>query len=173
MTSPAAQWGPRSSLDRVKNALADAIDKDRGDTFTARCPCHDDSTASLSVTWRAGDASRGGLVLLNCHGCSASALDIAEAVDLSPTDLWDDPPPKRSSQDASERIGRSAQARRAGQRRSKQGRLPAQLISTPKAPCQLDAGGVHTRNASGLAEDYEQLAREILQRLSEIDREAA
>lgn len=38
---------------------------------------------------------------------------------------------------------------------------------------QLDAGGVHTRNASGLAEDYEQLAREILQRLSEIDREAA
>lgn len=136
MTSPAAQWGPRSSLDRVKNALADAIDKDRGDTFTARCPCHDDSTASLSVTWRAGDASRGGLVLLNCHGCSASALDIAEAVDLSPTDLWDDPPPKRSSQDASERIGRSAQARRAGQRRSKQGRLPAQLISTPKAPSE-------------------------------------
>lgn len=37
----------------------------------------------------------------------------------------------------------------------------------------VDPGSVHTRNASGLAEDYEQLAREILQRLAQIDREVA
>ncbi|MDZ4232440.1 MAG: telomere-binding protein, partial [Dietzia sp.] len=136
MTASASHWGQRSSLDRNRDALSDQIDTDRGDSFTAHCPCHDDSTASLSVTWRAGDAARGGLVLMNCHGCGATAMEIAEAVDLSATDLFDDPPPKRQSQDASERVGRSAQARRAGQRRSKQGRLPALLFPKPKAPSE-------------------------------------
>jgi len=136
VTASEAQWGPRSSLERIRNALSDLIDNDRGDSFTAHCPCHDDSTASLSVTWRAGDAARGGLVLMNCHGCGASAVEIAEAVALKAADLFDDPPPKRQGQDPSERVGRSAQARRAGQRRSKQGRLPSLLFPKPKAPSE-------------------------------------
>lgn len=63
-------------------------------------------------------------------------MEIAEAVDLAATDLFDDPPPKRQGQEASERVGRSAQARRAGQRRSKQGRLPSQLFPKPQAPSE-------------------------------------
>lgn len=61
--------------------------------WMARCPAHDDGTASLSVA-RGSD----GRVLLNCHaGCKAE--DVAGALSLKLSDLFVDEP-KRSEPDA-------------------------------------------------------------------------
>ena len=97
----------------------------------AQCPVHDDHTASLSVTWSEGSGERGGLVLLNCHGCHAPAAEIADALDLSMAELFDEPPAKPERRD---RVGRSPQARRSGARRGKLGRIPKSLLPVVRAP---------------------------------------
>lgn len=56
--------------------------KEARNGWMARCPCHDDSTPSLSVT------ARNGKVLLHCHaGCSVER--IVAALGLSMTDLFE------------------------------------------------------------------------------------
>lgn len=134
MTSPSTRWGPRSSIDRVRDALADRVRNERGDSLQALCPCHDDSTASLSVTYRSGDAQRGGMVLFHCHGCGADAADIAAELGLTLPELFDDEPKKRKSSDAFNRVGRSSAQRTAGRRRSHLGRLPALLSPKTEVP---------------------------------------
>src|SRR5659263_427054 len=120
---PASTWGPQSSLDRVYNALEAAGLKPshRSRDFKAMCPVHDERTGSLHVTWRQ-DAS-GGRVMLYCHGCQADARDIADALGLSLVDLFDNPPPERSSR-SRWRVGRGPTSRRAGRRRGRLGPLP-------------------------------------------------
>lgn len=55
--------------------------------FMARCPCHDDRTASLSVTLKA--ESRGDIILIKCFaGCQTSS--ILDAVGLTFSDLFED-----------------------------------------------------------------------------------
>ncbi|MGN7157835.1 telomere-binding protein [Dietzia cercidiphylli] len=115
----------------MTEALGDRVGKHRGDGFMARCPVHDDHTESLSVTWSEGSGDRGGLVLLNCHGCQAPAAEIADALDLSMAELFDEPPVRSDRRD---RVGRSPQARRSGARRGKLGRLPKSLLPAVKAP---------------------------------------
>ncbi|MCV7034824.1 MULTISPECIES: toprim domain-containing protein [Mycobacterium] len=62
--------------------------------FMASCPMHTDATPSLSVTWReAARTSAGGVVLLHCFSCQAAAGDIAAAIGLHVTDLFDNPAP--------------------------------------------------------------------------------
>src|SRR3546814_21130143 len=69
------------------------------------------------------------MVLLHCHGCNASALELAEGLGRTMVDLFDEPLPER---DALTRVGRSTQQRSAGRRRPKGGRLPARIaVASP------------------------------------------
>jgi hypothetical protein len=80
--------GPRSSRDRVYNALADRGYRPtkQADDFHALCPIHEteNSTQSLHVTWKRRSSGTGGLVVLNCFGCPAEPDEIAETI-FSPT----------------------------------------------------------------------------------------
>ncbi len=127
---PVGGGAGRSSFDRV----VDALQARTGPTTAtkpmevkARCPVHDDRTPSLSVRWTRGD--RGGLVLLNCHGCGARAVDLVEALGLSMADLFDEPLPARAGA-LRGRAGRPTDQRRSGARRGRLGRLPA-LLAAP------------------------------------------
>ena len=73
-----------SALDTVRDALTAAGCAPKGSS--ARCPAHDDSTASLSVK-----EGREGRVLLKCHtGCAfeeiVAALDLEESDAFEPTE---------------------------------------------------------------------------------------
>ncbi len=130
---PASQNGPRSSLERVRQAIDSlglAVRDARADSFMACCPVHGDKTPSLHVSWTRGHSS--GAVLLHCHaGCDTAV--IVDALGLAWADLFDDPLPERDR--ALDRVGKSLAQRRAGKRRGKLGRLPA-LITTEPAPHQ-------------------------------------
>lgn len=119
--------GPRSSRDRVYNALADRGYRPtkQSDDFHALCPVHDESTQSLHVTWKRRDGGPAGLVVLRCFGCHAEPADIAAAIGLSMQDLFDEPLPERT--DAGGRVGRSPRQRVQGKARPKAGRLPERL----------------------------------------------
>lgn len=116
----------QTSLERVRDALANrgSAMKGRHADFMAQCPLHDDNTPSLHVTYTGGHDGR---VLFLCHSCRGDAGDIAAAMGLRMTDLFDQPLPPRE-----QRKGRSAYARRSGSRLGRLGRLPA-LIAAPKA----------------------------------------
>lgn len=96
----------------------------RNDSFLALCPVHDDTTPSLSVTWKSD--RDGGRTLVHCFGCIADAQDVVDALALTLADLYDEPP-TRGPLRSSPRVGRSPQQRTAGARRGKLGRLPALL----------------------------------------------
>ncbi|HEX5409183.1 MAG TPA: AAA family ATPase [Gemmatimonadaceae bacterium] len=69
-------------LDRVLATLTGV--KQHGESWTARCPAHDDGSPSLSIS-----VGKDGRVLLNCHaGCTLSA--ILEAIGLQTRDLFPD-----------------------------------------------------------------------------------
>ncbi|MCW2690558.1 MAG: hypothetical protein JWR37_5448 [Mycobacterium sp.] len=72
---------------------AGAPTRTRGeDAFMASCPLHDDTTPSLSITWKSVRRNgSGGVVLLHCFSCNASAQSIAAAVGLRLSDLFDEP----------------------------------------------------------------------------------
>lgn len=135
MSEQQASWsrpdarGPRASFDRVVQRL-DAMGlirgKWRGNDLMARCPVHDEKTPSLHVTWQ--DSLRGGRTMVWCHGCTAPATDIADALGLSVADLFDEPLPERDRSPL--RGSKSTDRRRSGQRRGKLGALPARLSST-------------------------------------------
>ncbi|WP_377454651.1 telomere-binding protein [Rhodococcoides fascians] len=72
------------------------------------------------------------MVLLRCHGCSATAAEIAEALDIAVSDLFDEPLPARDP--GSPRVGRSPQQRAAGKRRGRLGRLPARIAGPVPEP---------------------------------------
>ncbi|MBY6388729.1 telomere-binding protein [Rhodococcus erythropolis] len=129
--SSGAATGPMSSFDRVRNAVdSNGGVQHRGPhELMALCPVHADRHASLSVSWVNGH--RGGMVLLHCHGCNASATEIAEGLGLTMVDLFDEPLPER---DALTRVGRSTQQRSAGRRRPKGGRLPARIAVAAPSP---------------------------------------
>ena len=82
------------SFDRVREALEPfgGIRPRGRDEFNARCPCHDDKQASLSVSWK---PKEGGLTLLKCHGCGAATQEIVEALGLTMADLFDTPLPAK------------------------------------------------------------------------------
>lgn len=125
--------GPRSSLDRVRDALVGRglqVRSPRPTHLMANCPVHEDRTPSLSVRWTQGD--RGGMVLLNCHGCGSHAVDIVASLGLTMADLFDEPLPPR--QPFQSRVGRTPQQRRSGQRRGKLGRLPQPIAAPSRSP---------------------------------------
>jgi hypothetical protein len=65
-----------AKLDQQSSIPQLRIEADRDGTLTARCPAHEDGTASLSVR------DKGGKVLLHCHaGCSWRA--VADALQSS------------------------------------------------------------------------------------------
>jgi hypothetical protein len=75
----------QSALDRLLGAL-DALGpvKRSGDSYSARCPAHDDNRPSLGVKGVEGH------VLICCYaGCSADS--VTAALGLSLSDLYDDP----------------------------------------------------------------------------------
>ncbi|MEV6774412.1 telomere-binding protein [Nocardia sp. NPDC051030] len=81
------------------------------------------------MTW-VDNADRGGMTLLNCHGCHAAAEDICAQLGLTMSDLFDEPP-RRLRVD--QRVGRSPRQRSAGRRRT-QGRLPQLLTLRERDP---------------------------------------
>lgn len=73
-----------SGYDTVRQALEerDLITSSWGESYSARCPAHDDNRASLSL--KEGDD---GKALLFCHaGCDTR--DVAQALDLTMSDLF-------------------------------------------------------------------------------------
>jgi hypothetical protein len=99
-----------SAVDRVWNALDAGGFKPesiRGDKFMALCPVHGDTHRSLSVKFD----RRREAVLLNCFTCHADYRDVASAIGLSATDLFDASPekdargPRRASRSSSPRTG--------------------------------------------------------------------
>ena len=130
MQGPAADDTPQpqASLHRVRDALAQRGDPMKGTTsdFKARCPIHDDNEASLHVSYVPGDDGR---VLLRCFGCQGEVRDIAAALGLEVTDLFDRPLPPRE-----ERVGRSTTRRRTGKRWGKIGPLPAPIAAPEREP---------------------------------------
>jgi hypothetical protein len=83
------------AFDIVRDAIeaSGALTRARGEhSLMASCPLHSDTNPSLSVTWRPRRREAGGAVLLHCFSCRAEAADIAAAIGLSMTDLFDAPP---------------------------------------------------------------------------------
>ena len=73
----------------VENLLErlEAVKQTGKDRWIARCPAHDDNSPSLSIR------DVGETFLVKCWvGCHA--LDVMEAVNLSPSDFWDGDSPK-------------------------------------------------------------------------------
>lgn len=89
MTLLSNSQGPRTSIDRVRQALVDGGFKPgRGtDSFVALCPVHGDKSPSLSVTYDATNER----TLVHCFTCEADFREIAAALNLSPADLFDRP----------------------------------------------------------------------------------
>jgi len=89
-----------TALGRAFTIVRDAIDatgaltRSRGEhSLMASCPLHNDADPSLSVTWKPRPHRGGGAVLLHCFSCGAQASDIAAAIGLRISDLFDEPPP--------------------------------------------------------------------------------
>ncbi|MGH3447545.1 MAG: hypothetical protein ACRDP4_07965, partial [Nocardioidaceae bacterium] len=82
-----------TAFDRVLHAVEQATGnsaRGNGRQRSARCPAHDDSNPSLSIT-RGSDR-----VLLHCHG-GCDTDDVLTAAGLTRTDLYDEPlEPRRS-----------------------------------------------------------------------------
>lgn len=78
MSATTTRRDPAVLLDALRGALErrGKIGRVRPDSFTASCPCHDDSTPSLSVG--TGDAA----IVLRCFGCDASAADVLDALSI-------------------------------------------------------------------------------------------
>ena len=105
LVSPPA-GSQRSSVDRVWNALDAGGFKPesiRGDKFMALCPVHGDSNRSLSVKWE----SRRGMTMLHCFTCQAEYRDIAAAIHLAPSDLFDEPLPENERGERKKRTPRT------------------------------------------------------------------
>jgi hypothetical protein len=85
---------PGHALSVVRDAFeaGGAFIRDRNaEAFMASCPLHDDTNPSLSVTWKTRPHREGGAVLMHCFSCIAGVADIAAALGLSMTDLFDEP----------------------------------------------------------------------------------
>ncbi|WP_419707982.1 CHC2 zinc finger domain-containing protein [Promicromonospora sp. NFX87] len=138
----AGGWGPKTSLDRVRNALVDGgykPDMRRPDDFMALCPLHGERTGSFHVTWT---HEQGGRVRLHCFGCpnDVTERELAEALGLGLVDLFDNPPPDRpfvrGASLPAPAVGRPSRARTAGKRRGKLGPLPARkAVAASKGRC--------------------------------------
>lgn len=128
MQGPAADDTPQpqASLHRMRDALAQRGDPMKGHhhDFKARCPIHDDSEASLHISYTPGDDGR---VLLTCFGCHGDYRDIAAALGLTVPDLFDRPLPPRE-----QRIGRSTVRRKTGKRWGRIGPLPAPIAAAQR-----------------------------------------
>ena len=134
MTAPAPEIrADRSSLRRVVDALADRVRIDRGDQVYAFCPVpeHEDrKQPSLSVTWK--DSPRGGKTLIRCHrGCDPR--DVAAALDLSVSELFDTPPARPD--------GRSTTRLVTSPRRSMQPKKPARDPEQETSPADKSSAG--------------------------------
>lgn len=89
MTGPATNFALDGPVTRIVAKLKGA--RKSGGSWSARCPAHEDSSPSLTVS-----EGRGGKAILHCHaGCPAEA--IVAAVGLTMSDLFvDDERPKAS-----------------------------------------------------------------------------
>jgi len=127
--SPTPNRGHHWSFDNLHEILSGhgAMQSSNRDQFLALCPVHEDSSPSLSVSWKSDHS--GGYTLVHCFGCSATAQDIVDALGLTLADLYDEPMERTPR--TSPRVGRSPQQRAAGPRRGKLGRLPALLGVSP------------------------------------------
>lgn len=73
-----------NAFHRLSAALGDRVTRAHDDELTARCPAHEDGTASLTVRHTDGKA------LVHCHaGCESTA--IVQALGLRMADLFDTP----------------------------------------------------------------------------------
>lgn len=129
MTSqPGAErsYGAYSSIERVWDACDRAglqPDKSRGATeFFAFNPSAAERTRSFHVTWRDGKTA-----LYLFSDPSADAADLADAIGLRMSDLFDEPLPDRR-----EWKGRSPRQRKGGKTRGKLGPLPKSILPRPE-----------------------------------------
>ncbi|WP_144662868.1 CHC2 zinc finger domain-containing protein [Paenarthrobacter nicotinovorans] len=133
------EFSTRASVDRVWEA-ADRLGLQptkRSNDFHIVCPLHGDRTPSLHVTWKPDDE---GFTLLHCFGCQASQRDLAEALGLTLSDLFDNPRP--FSPDKSWIVNRKSSTRR----RPKLDPLPARntLPAKSRTPLQFDETAVYS-----------------------------
>jgi len=119
-----------ASFTAVRDALHTAghVMRPRGtDAFMASCPLHVDHSPSLSVTWSAATTTgRSGAVLLHCFSCNATAAEIAGALGLRVSDLFDAPLPTPERDNLNSRPGGRRPAAARGAHRPLPPRITAQ-----------------------------------------------
>lgn len=127
---PTPQPSVRASLDRVAAAahsLGLVVHNITPHSVMFQCPVHSERTPSAHATWRPrpGEA---GYTMVYCHGCHARGEEIAAALGLSLSELFDEPLPPRPSTPARRR-----------RPSSRLGKLPPPVI-----PRHTDPAPVHT-----------------------------
>jgi hypothetical protein len=94
MSTATATAGAAFTVVRDAIEATGALTRSRGEhSLMASCPLHNDADPSLSVTWKPRPHRAGGAVLLHCFSCGAQACDIAAAIGLRMSDLFDEPSP--------------------------------------------------------------------------------
>lgn len=117
-----------TSLDRVFEALDRGGYKPekRSNSFKALCPIHGDAKQSLSVKYD----SSAGKILFHCFGCEAPAGEIAAALGLTMSDLFDAPLPDNPDR-----------RRSGGARKAPRPKLPPRITRDETAPKAPDLSG--------------------------------
>jgi hypothetical protein len=150
MASTAQTRSPGTALDQVRDALqaaGHAIRPRGGEAFMASCPLHTDHSPSLSGGWREDTrAGRGGAVLLHCFSCQAPVAEIAGALGLRLSDLFDNPTPTTGQ--SWTRATRAKAPRRAGGL----GPLPAR-ITAPANTVTISGAGSGSTPATPMTSD--------------------
>jgi hypothetical protein len=77
---------PKDILNRLSQV------RGRGESWTARCPAHDDKSPSLAIRFKPD-----GRVLMHCFG-GCAVDDVLGAIGLDINDLFDDGPVQRGDQ---------------------------------------------------------------------------
>lgn len=120
-----------TSLDRVFEALDRGGYKPdrRSNSFKALCPVHEDAKQSLSVKYD----SSAGKILFHCFGCEAPAGEIAAALGLTMSDLFDAPLPDNPDR------------RRKGAQKTPRPKLPPRITREESASKAPDLSGAEWR----------------------------
>jgi DNA primase len=91
MNNTPATAGRAFEIIRAAIESSGAPTRTRGEhSLMTSCPLHQDTTPSLSVTWKPRTLNTAGVVLLHCFSCGAHAATIAAAFGLRMSDLFDE-----------------------------------------------------------------------------------
>lgn len=123
--------------------------------YTAKCPAHEDKTASLTVTCKHGGKDGKERLFLNCFaGCSFT--DVIGALGITAKDLIVNPDPdddrKRGAAKTQRKAGSAARSQRGGSRTPTDADVPPEYADGPAVDPETGENlqGVKTENVGGV-----------------------